>query len=149
MPATTAASLIVKLAGDREWRARRQEIAKSYINNFRDLPVILPIVEDIESHNYHKFVVFLDQRTRAYEKLRQSGIQVMIHYKDPLPNHETFSEYKDQLLNCKNARNMCETCLSLPCHAFLSDDEIKYVIKKFRALFDKNTPVSEEPLNCD
>ena len=142
MPATTAASLIVKLANDREWRARGKKL-QNYIDNFRDLPVILPMVEDIESHNYHKFVVFLDQRARAYEQLRQSGVQVMVHYKDPLPNHNTFSEYKDQLLTCKNARNMCETCLSLPCHAFLTDDETEYVITKFRALFEKTLLIAK------
>ena len=147
MPATTAASLIVKLKNDCEWRARRQEIAKTYIDNFRDLPVKLPVVEDIESHNYHKFVVLLEQRAKAYERLRQSGVQVMIHYRDPLPSHKTFSEYKDQLLICENARTMCATCLSLPCHAFLTDDEIAYVIKKFRALFEKNTSNSKEAPN--
>lgn len=136
MPAIIAATLTIKLKYDHIWRSKRRETAKFYIESFRGLPLKAPEVEKIETHNYHKFVIVLDKRDEALDWLRTNGIQALVHYKDPLPAHKTFASCKHRLIDCANAQRLSKACLSLPCHAYLSNAEIDFVVNKMKEFFE-------------
>ncbi len=135
MPTITASALLIKLKYDEKWRVKRQKIAKIYIENLKRFPVRLPEVQKIETHNYHKFVINLDQREEALEWLLSSGIQAMVHYREPLPQHKIFDCCSPKNNEFERAQKLSHTCLSLPCHAFLSELEIDYVIEKMEEFF--------------
>ena len=135
MSAINAMSLIIKLRNNEAWLDKRRKIAKTYINKLGDLPLVLPIVDNIETHNYHKFVILLEHRDGLMATLKKNGVQAMIHYKEPIPAHRAFLNAKDQLKRCEIARDLSERCLSIPCHAFLSDLEIQHVVDCIRNFF--------------
>lgn len=80
-----AAMLRVKLRYlDNEIQAR-QAVAQSYLQGIDNPLIELPIVEDVNAHVWHLFVVICEQRERFQQYLQTNNVQTLIHY--PLPPH--------------------------------------------------------------
>jgi len=81
-----AAFLRVKLTKLDEWNARRRQVAMQY---FQELPkkkeLILPFVPTWAEPVWHLFVVRHSQRVSFQKKLKEAGVDTMIHY--PIPPH--------------------------------------------------------------
>jgi dTDP-4-amino-4,6-dideoxygalactose transaminase len=67
------------------------------------------------------------KRDEVQERLRLKGIGTGVHY---LPNY-LFKPYENciRIDNCKNTEEFYRTCLSLPMHLHLTDDNIVEVVK--------------------
>jgi len=112
---------------------RRQETAQQYNTAFADLPVHTQTIDRELNHNYHKYVVrFKDKETRKRVK---DALGASIHYETPLSLN---GMYTDQVILsdlCVNSKKAADTVLSLPVHAWLTDEEIKFVIEKVNTAF--------------
>jgi dTDP-4-amino-4,6-dideoxygalactose transaminase len=104
---------------------RRQQIAQQYHTAFADLPVHTQTMTEGLNHNYHKYVIrFEDKDTRKRVK---DALGASIHYETPLSLN---GMYRDQVICsdvCANAKKAADTVLSLPVHAWLTDDEINTI----------------------
>ena len=124
-----AAFLRVKLTKLDEWNARRTVIANSYLENLAELPYLtLPYVPSWAEPVWHLFVIRSPERDTLAEKLKQNGIQTVIHY--PVPPHlsEAYQAngyyYKDFLLT----EQLASQILSVPIDPFLNEIQIKNLI---------------------
>jgi len=107
---------------------RRQEIARQYNEAFADLPIVTQTMTDGLNHNYHKYVVrFADKYTRKRVK---DALQASIHYETPLSANGMYNSIGHRRDACVNSRTASDTVLSLPVHAWLTEQEIYTVIDK-------------------
>jgi dTDP-4-amino-4,6-dideoxygalactose transaminase len=110
---------------------RRQQIAKQYNNAFADLDVVTQSMSNGLNHNYHKYVVrFKDKDTRKRVK---TALNASIHYETPLSANSMYDSLNIRRDACTASKTASSTVLSLPVHAWLTDDEIEQVINIVRS----------------
>lgn len=124
-----AAILSARLQYMPQWIARRRDIATRYaaeIGNRHVRPMPLP--EDRLRHSHHLFVVRCAQRRELQEYLRDQGVESLIHYPIPIHLQEPCRQLGRDPKGLRAAEVHADTCLSLPCHAGLSDAEVGQVV---------------------
>lgn len=112
------------------WIARRRVIAERYHGTIRN-PFVrpLPAPEQPEQHVYHLFVVTCQKRSELQQHLKGSGISSLIHYPIPIHGQAPCSACPRDPEGLPIAERHAETCLSLPCHPAMSDDQVEYVTR--------------------
>lgn len=117
----------LRLQSAKQNQERRQEIAQIYNKAFADLPIVTQKMTNGLNHNYHKYVVrFEDKETRKRVK---NALGASVHYEMPLSANSMYNnlvEYRTDI--CTASKIAADTVLSLPVHAWLTDDEISSVI---------------------
>jgi len=128
LDAIQAAVLSVKLRHLREWNARRVEQAKAYAARLREACVQVPRVPPYREHNFHLFVVRVNNRDAVRRHLHDRGIETGIHY--PVPLHLT-PAYEELGYPRRGSLPVAEALaleiLSLPMYPELSDSLIEEV----------------------
>ena len=105
-----------------EWQDKRFRIAKRYTNNLKNLPVIIPHVDEVVNHCYHKYVIRLENKeTRDLLKKR---LNANVHYPLPISENLLYKTHRHRKDNCLNSQLICDTILTLPIHPYLTDDEV-------------------------
>jgi dTDP-4-amino-4,6-dideoxygalactose transaminase len=122
-----AAVLSVKLAHLDEDIAARQEVAGRYMQEISNPAIVLPEVQNRESHVFHIFPVLSQRRERLQRHLAEQGIQTLIHYPVPPHKQECYRELNSLSLPVTEEIHACE--LSLPMSPVLSDEQIDHVIR--------------------
>ena len=127
-----AAVLSVKLKYLDKDNAHRKEIAKYYIENIKNPKIILPKIDDCNSHVFHIFPILCEQREELQNYLTENGVQTLIHY--PIPPHQQEcyqSNFKLQFLNFKFeiTERIHNEELSLPISPVMSFEEAKIVVE--------------------
>lgn len=132
-----AAFLSVKLKHLDKWNARRQQIARKYIEGLSGCSkIVLPVLVEEAESVWHLFVVQCAERDNLQAFLKQRGIETLIHY--PVPPHlsqaysEDFAEKPDFPLT----ENLAASVLSLPMSPHLTEAEQDFTIETVRE-FDK------------
>jgi len=105
-----------------EWQDMRFRIAKRYTNNLKNLPVIIPHVDEIVNHCYHKYVIRLENK-ETRDKL-QKRLNANVHYPNPISENPMYKSILNRKDNCLNSQLICDTILTLPIHPYLTNDEI-------------------------
>lgn len=124
-----AAILSARLQHLPRWIARRRDIAARYAAEIRsNLVRPLPLPEDRLRHAHHLFVVRCAQRPQLQAHLRGQGVESLIHYPIPVHLQEPCRQIGRDPRGLREAEVHADTCLSLPCHAGLSDAEVGQVI---------------------
>jgi dTDP-4-amino-4,6-dideoxygalactose transaminase len=121
-----AAFLNVKLPHLDEDNRRRRAIAKNYIENIKNPAVVLPSVENWESHSWHLFVVRTKNRQQLMDYLLSKGVGTNVHY--PLPPHKQQAYIELNKLNLPITEQIHREVLSLPMGTHLSDNDVNNVI---------------------
>lgn len=107
-------------------QAIRQTIAKRYNEAFENLPVYIQSPIQGLNHNFHKYTVrFKNKETRKRVK---NALNASIHYETPLSQNNMYNNLNFKKDECNNSKLVSETILSLPIHAWLTDEEIKTII---------------------
>lgn len=112
-----------------EFTERRQQIAKAYMNGI-DTPSVRKLAppEELSAHVYHLFVVTCDRRDALQAHLQERGVQSLIHYPVPMHKQEPCHNVARDPQGLRNSESHAATCLSLPCHPQMSDDDMNAVI---------------------
>ncbi|MEP7300806.1 MAG: DegT/DnrJ/EryC1/StrS family aminotransferase [Caldimonas sp.] len=124
-----AAILLARLPWLEGFTQQRRRIAERYDDEIRHAAVrkLLP-AESAEAHVHHLYAVCVADRDGLIEHLARRGVQSLIHYPIPVHRQAPFLSLKTdpQGLRCTEAH--AATCLSLPCHPQLSNDDIDRTI---------------------
>jgi dTDP-4-amino-4,6-dideoxygalactose transaminase len=129
-----AAMLAERIKWLPEFTERRRQIADAYragINN--SLVQLLDAPEEHIAHVYHLFVIVCEQREALQGHLQSHQVQALIHY--PICIHEQkpcLAVARDPQ-GLKASERHAATCLSLPIHPQMSDEDIKSVIEAVNA----------------
>lgn len=125
-----AAMLSERLKWLPEFTSRRRQVAESYRAGIRQPQVALPApAEEPGAHVHHLFVVTCDERERLQAHLKSRGIQSLIHYPTPVHHQPPCADIARDPAGLEHAERHARTCLSLPCHPQLSDEDVAVVIK--------------------
>lgn len=121
-----AAMLRVKLKHlDHDTKAR-QEVARQYLYGINNPLIELPVIDDVNSHVWHLFVIKTTLREKLVCYLTANSVQTLIHY--PIPPHKQ-NAYKEW--SCDSfpiSEKIHEQVLSLPMSPMLSHFEVETII---------------------
>ncbi len=115
LDALQAAFLRVKLKHLDEWNQRRQQAAKDYLKEMKQIPdLILPYVPRWADPVWHLFVVRHHQRDDLQECLTKCEVGTLIHY--PLPPFRcgAYTDYNWEYRDYPITEKLAATVLSLP-----------------------------------
>jgi len=122
-----AAMLRVKLRYlDKDIQAR-QTVAKAYLQGIDNPLIELPVVENVNAHVWHLFVIKTIQRERLAKYLIDNGVQSLIHYPIPPHQQDAYQEWKNALFPI--SENIHEQVLSIPMSPVISKAEILSIIR--------------------
>jgi dTDP-4-amino-4,6-dideoxygalactose transaminase len=122
-----AAFAIAQLQKADKFIKRRQDIAKVYQKELAKVEhVSLPVVGS--EHVYNQFIIKIDKNRDDFAReLRENGVYTALHF---VPLH-LLSYYKQKYSLRVNdfpiALTNFQQILSIPCHASMSDSDVKYV----------------------
>jgi len=127
-----AAIGIVQIDRLKDFTVRRQNIAKRYVEFFKDVKQIQTLAFNFDEVLPHVFVIKAQKRDELREYLISNNIECGIHYK---PNHllTKFNTYSRLPITEK----IYEEILTIPCHFDLSEREQDIVIQKVREFYEK------------
>ncbi|PKG37962.1 DegT/DnrJ/EryC1/StrS family aminotransferase [Psychromonas sp. Urea-02u-13] len=122
-----AAMLRVKLHYlDNEITAR-QAVAKAYLQGINNPLIELPVVEDVNAHVWHLFVIKTSQREKLASYLMANCVQSLVHY--PIPPHQqsAYKEWENESFPI--SEHIHEQVLSIPISSIISKDEVESIIQ--------------------
>jgi dTDP-4-amino-4,6-dideoxygalactose transaminase len=121
-----AAILNIKLKYLPKDTEKRREVAQYYYSKIKNANIILPKIEDWNSHVFHLFPVFTNRRDELQAYLTENGVQTLIHY--PIPPHKQicYKEFNDKTLPLTEKVHSEE--LSLPLSPVITKDELDIIV---------------------
>lgn len=112
------------------WTARRREIARTYADTIRNEAVrVLPLPDDPARHVHHLFVVTSPVRDALQAHLKASGVDSLFHYPVPAHHQPPAVGFRRDPAGLSRTEEHARTCLSLPIHPMLADDEVAAVVE--------------------
>jgi dTDP-4-amino-4,6-dideoxygalactose transaminase len=125
-----AAILRERLPYLRGWISRRREIAERYSRAFSGASPIrtLPLPSDRARHAHHLYVVQSEDRDGLQRYLKEKGVDALIHYPVPIHLQESCLQIQRDPRGLSQSEAHSKTCLSLPCHPGLTDEQVDRVI---------------------
>lgn len=124
-----AALLAERIAYLPQWLARRRQVAERYTREITN-PLVqrMPLPADAARHAHHLFVVRCDRRSDLQSYLQSLQIESLIHYPVPVHMQESCRDVARDPVGLPVTETHARTCLSLPCHPGLSDEQVTRVI---------------------
>ena len=121
---------------------RRKEIITRYDNAFRPLG-IKTLEHYTKSHESsgHLYItrvpnITLEQRQEIIIKMAEAGIACNVHYK-PLPMMTAYINLGFDIKNYPNSYEQFKNEVTLPLHTCLTDEDIEYVIEKYKMIVEE------------
>jgi dTDP-3-amino-3,4,6-trideoxy-alpha-D-glucose transaminase len=126
-----AAILRVRLRALDEWNERRREVARRYLQEFRDLPwLTLPSVRPEANPVWHLFVVRCEDRDGLREHLAARGVETGLHY--PSAPHRS-GAYRHLGHHLPIADRLAAGSVSLPIGPHMTAAQVDQVVGAVRA----------------
>ncbi len=121
-----AAILNVKLKYLETEIEKRREIARYYIDNIKNDKIVLPQIEDWNSHVFHLFPIRCEKRDALQQYLTENGVQTLIHY--PIAPHKQVCYKEYNSLSLPITEQIHNEELSLPISSVLEKEEANRVV---------------------
>lgn len=129
LDAIQAAVLLEKLKFFDEEIQRCQYVAECYTRNLKDI-VETPVILEGNSSSWAQYTICLKdelERIKLANHLLKSNIPSAIYYKKPMHKQIAFEKYNMETINYINSNETCQTCLSLPMSAYISDENLQLI----------------------
>jgi dTDP-4-amino-4,6-dideoxygalactose transaminase len=124
-----AAMLAERMKWLPEFTGRRRQIADAYRAGIKNALVqLLVSPEENVAHVYHLFVIACEQREAMQAHLQTHQVQALIHYPICIHKQESCFGVARDPQGLKASERHAATCLSLPCHPQMSDEDVASVI---------------------
>ena len=121
---------------------RRKEIIEMYNNGLKDCNVeFLEHYTDNSKSSGHLYLVRIlgkdeEYRNNLIKKLADVGIPTNVHYK-PLPLMTAYKNMGFDIKDFPNSYDMYKNEITLPLHTLLTNEQVEYIIKKFKDEINK------------
>ena len=127
MSEVDCAQMMVKSKYLNEWQARREKIARYWMERFANSSVRCLIDStNVDKHCFHKFVIDIDDRNSVMNKLEAAGITTRIHYTRPLHEEPRYVNTPGPDM-MSAASSLARRALSLPIYPELDDSEVEFI----------------------
>ena len=124
-----AAQVLCSLKRVSKWQKRKKEIHDFYTERFQHHGVPLRQSPKYSTNNYHKFVIFVNNKIKVKDKLAKLGVEVGTHYNFNFANSQLCGNNKQHM---PNTEFFCKHALTLPNSAWHTDAEIETVVEMIR-----------------
>lgn len=112
-----------------QMNARRSEIIKQYMEGIKDIKGIEPLLPyEPDNYVYQMFGIRAEKRDELMMHLKSQGVATGCHY-TPLSMQPLFKPYAG---NCSYIEKEHNKFITLPLHADLTDEEVKYVVEAIK-----------------
>ena len=129
-----AAILRVRLRRLEAWIDLRRKVARAYAQRMRNDRIrALPLPADAAAHTHYLYVVTCERRDALAQFLRERGVETLVHYPVPVHHQEPCKGVRLAPGGLARAEGHARSCLSLPCHPHMTDDEVGGVIEAVNA----------------
>ncbi len=129
-----AAILTERLSVLSNFTVRRKEIAEAYFSKIDNPAVsLLARPQQEGAHVYHLFVLTCEKRDQFAAYLDGGGIQTLIHYPVPVHKQPPCEDIRRDKAGLSCAETHAATCISIPCHPQMSDEQVQHVINVINA----------------
>jgi len=94
--------------------------------------VTVPKVKEGFYSGWAQYTILLkdeEQRNRTLNELKSKGIPTAVYYQKPMHQQKAFEEKQPVKIDCPNTEAICQTCLSLPMHGYLEEEDMKTICK--------------------
>lgn len=118
---------------------RRREIIEKYDAAFKPLGIeTLDHYTDTHTSSGHLYItrvpeITVEERNEIIVKMAEEGVACNVHYK-PLPMHTAYKNLGFDVKEYPSAYARYANEITLPLHTCLTDEEVDYVIEKFKAI---------------
>ena len=130
-----AAILRVKLHHLADDNAKRRAIALRYDEGFKELPLILPALNENELHAMHLYIIECDRRDKLMEYLRSEQIGASLHYPKAVHQHAAYAHRIHGWDNLPVTEHFYQRNLTLPMFAELSAEKVDKIISAVTSFF--------------
>ena len=111
---------------------KRNKLANLYKNKLSNLPIKFQSISKGTISSYHLFTIELKDkrfdRDKLYTFLKENQIASQVHY-IPLYHHPFYKNLGFRNYYCNNAEKYFNSCLSIPLHQKLDEDDVDYVVE--------------------
>ena len=119
-----------------EWNNKRRNIARQYMKELNELEDYIKLPPQGPSYItpvFHLFVIRTAQRDALHSWLKKLGIECGVHYPIPIPLQPVYrSLYGFKEGDFPVSEHYGATCLSLPMHPNLEDDDIRFICEQIK-----------------
>jgi dTDP-3-amino-3,4,6-trideoxy-alpha-D-glucose transaminase len=118
------------------WTERRRQTARKYLAGIDNSSIRLVGTPPCSNSCWHLFPLTVkpDRKGAFLAHLTEYGVGYGEHYPIAIPDQKALQEAPHHLLDdCRRARLLCASEVSIPIHPYLTDDEIEAVIKACNA----------------
>ena len=121
---------------------RRKEIIEKYNQELKGCNVqLLDHYNENRKSSGHLYLVRVLDKDEKYrndliKRLAEDGIPTNVHYK-PLPMMTAYKNMGFDIKDFPNSYNMYKNEITLPLHTLLSDEQVDYIIKKFKEYIEE------------
>lgn len=126
-----AAFLRIKLKYLDAEASYRRKVAVEYLQRINNplikQPISLDVIDNLDSHVFHLYVVQAADRGKLHAHLNSCGISTMIHYPIPPHQQQAFKEWSNKHLPV--TENLHRRVLSLPISPVITSEQISYVVE--------------------
>jgi dTDP-4-amino-4,6-dideoxygalactose transaminase len=132
-----AGVLSIKLKCLDEWNKRRQNLARVYLEELRDIAE-LTLPEYNDGHVWYVFAIKTSKRDELQEFLASKGISTIIHFPKPIYLQDA---YKDMGINksaFKITEQISSKILSLPIGPHLTEEEVRFCSQTIKEFFNND-----------
>ncbi|WP_180038316.1 DegT/DnrJ/EryC1/StrS aminotransferase family protein [Acinetobacter sp. YH16052] len=124
-----AAILLPKLAILDDEMQARQRVADTYTKLFNEAGILsTPFIEEHNQSAWAQYTIQVDNRSEVQEKLKSQGIPTAVHYPIPLNKQPAVV---DSSVSLPVGDAVAKRVMSLPMHAYLSEDDPKSIVNFF------------------
>jgi dTDP-4-amino-4,6-dideoxygalactose transaminase len=109
--------------------AKRRSLAQRYRRALADARIAVPREVD-PGHVYHLFPIRTPQRASLQDRLRESGIETLVHYPIPISRQPAFAATSPA--DCPEAERAAREVVSLPLYPGLSTEAVDLVAEAVR-----------------
>ncbi len=120
-----------------KWNKKFFKTANYYSKNLKHL-VQIPIYDNqISTPTFHQYIIRTNKRDSLKKFLNKKGIETAIHYPKPIHKQKAYiNDFGN--IKLRYTEKYAKQILSLPIHAFLNDQQIRYVVNNIKLFFNKN-----------
>lgn len=124
-----AAVLLVKLKQLHARTERRREIARTYLLELAELPLVLPCPSDEEECVWSAFTIEVEDRDALRTSLDKAGVETLIYYPTPIHLQPAASGLGYGVGSFPVCEALARRILSLPIHPDLTDAQVEAVVR--------------------
>jgi len=109
------------------WNERRRELAAFYLERLAGSRVVLPVEAEGTKHCWHLFVVLVEDRDAFRGRLRERGVETLVHYPEPIHKQAAYAHLPR--VEVPVAERLCAQVVSLPLYPELTEPEAEQVVQ--------------------